>query len=156
MNRTIPAILLFVIFVFVLARPGTPVTGEDIIVLKRAGVSDTTLELIVKEKVIETAAFSVEDIVSLKKAGVADKTLRLLIQEGSFQGRPESIVYGRETQTIRHVSVQDVIDLKNNGVSDPIIQSVIESTKSCDEKDRDRAWRMLENLKLRIRAPVGR
>ena len=156
MNRKIPAILIPLFSVFILAHPGATVTGKDILELKKAGVSDKTIELIVKEKVIETAAFSVDDIVNMKKAGVTDKTLRILIEEGSFLDNSEPIVYGRETRSIRQISVQDVINLKNNGVSDSIIQSVIEATKSNDEKDRERAWRMLENLKLRILTPGGR
>jgi hypothetical protein len=156
MRRNLPAILFSLFFVFILSHPGATVTGKDIIELKKAGVSDKTIELIVKEKVIETAAFSVDDIVNMKKAGVTDKTLRILIEEGSFLDNSEPIVYGGETRSIRQISVQDVINLKNNGVSDSIIQSVIEATKSNDEKDRERAWRMLENLKLRILTPGGR
>ena len=156
MRRILPAILFFLFVVFFIAHSGATVTGKDILELKKAGVSDNTIELIVKEKVIETAAFSVDDIVNMKKAGVTDKTLRILIQEGSFTGNSEPIVYGRETQSIRQISVQDVIKLKNNGVSDNIIQSVLEATKSSDEKDRERAWRMLENMRLRIYRPGGK
>jgi len=155
MNRNIPAILFFLFFVFIIAHPGATVTGKDIFELKKAGVSDKTIQLIVKEKVIETAAFSVDDIVNMKKAGVTEKTLRILIEEGSFLGNSEPIVYGRETQSIRYINAQDVINLKNNGVSDSVIQSVIEATRSGDEKDRERAWRMLENMDLRIFTPRG-
>jgi len=155
MNRNVPAILFFLFFVFIIAHPGATVTGKDIFELKKAGVSDKTIQLIVKEKVIETAAFSVDDIVNMKKAGVTEKTLRILIEEGSFLGNSEPIVYGRETQSIRYINAQDVINLKNNGVSDSVIQSVIEATKSEDEKERDRAWRMLENMDLRIFTPRG-
>jgi len=153
MHRYIPAILFFLFFVFILAHPGATVTGKDIFELKKAGVSDKTIQLIVKEKVIETAAFSVDDIVNMKKAGVTEKTLRILIEEGSFLGNSEPIVYGRETQSIRYINAQDVINLKNNGVSDSVIQSVIEATKSEDDKERERAWRMLENMDLRIFVP---
>ena len=156
MRRNLPAILFFLFFFFILSHPGATVTGKDIIELKKAGVSDKTIEIIVKKKVIETAAFSVDDIVNMKKAGVTEKTLRILIEEGSFPVNAEPIVYGRETQSIRHISAQDVINLKNNGVSDSIIQSVVEATKSSDEKDRERAWRMLENMDLRIYTPGGR
>lgn len=155
MNRNIPAILFFLFFVFIIAHPGATVTGKDIFKLKKAGVSDKTIQLIVKEKVIETAAFSVDDIVNMKKAGVTEKTLRILIEEGSFLGNSEPIVYGRETQSIRYINAQDVINLKNNGVSDSVIQSVIEATKSEDEKERERAWRMLQNMDLRIFTPGG-
>ena len=156
MKRNVPAILFFLFLVFIIAHPGATVTGKDILELKKAGVSDKTIQLIVKEKVIETAAFSVDDIVNMKKAGVTEKTLRILIKEGSFLSNAEPIVYGRETQSIRYISAQDVINLKNNGVSDSIIQSVIEATKSGDERDRERAWRMLENMDLRIFTPGGR
>ena len=156
MNRNVPAILFFLFFVFIIAHPGATVTGKDIFELKKAGVSDTTIQLIVKEKVIETAAFSVDDIVNMKKVGVTDKTLRILIEEGSFLGNSEPIIYGRETQSIRYINAQDVINLKNNGVSDSIIESVIEATRSDDVKDRERAWRMLENMDLRIHRRDGR
>ena len=155
MNRNVPAILFFLFFVFIIAHPGATVTGKDIFELKKAGVSDKIIQLIVKEKVIETAAFSVDDIVNMKKAGVTEKTLRILIEEGSFLSNSEPIVYGRETQSIRYINAQDVINLKNNGVSDSVIQSVIEATRSGDEKDRERAWRMLENMDLRIFTPRG-
>ena len=155
MQRSVPAILFLLFFVFIIAHPGATVTGKDIFELKKAGVSDKTIQLIVKEKVIETAAFSVDDIVNMKKAGVTEKTLRILIEEGSFLSNSEPIVYGRETQSIRYINAQDVINLKNNGVSDSVIQSVIEATRSGDEKDRERAWRMLENMDLRIFTPRG-
>ena len=156
MDRYVPAILCFLFLVFVLAHPSAPVTGKDIIKLKKAGVRDKTIQLILKEKVIETAAFSVDDIVSMKKAGVTEKTLQLLIKEGSFLGISEPIVYGRETRSIRHISVQDIIKFKNKGISDSVIQSVIESIQSGDERDRERAWRMLDNMRLRITVPSGR
>jgi hypothetical protein len=150
MNKTVSAILFFLFLVFVLTHPGATVTGKDLVELKKAGVSDRTIQLIVKEKVIETAALSVDEIVNMKKAGVNEKTLRILIRECSFLSNSEPVVYGRETQSIRHISAQDVINLKNNGVSDSVIQSVIEATKSSDEIDRERAWHMLQNSNLRI------
>ncbi len=156
MNRFVPAILYFLFFTFILAHPAATVTGKDILKLKKAGVSDKTIQLILKEKVIETAAFSVNDIVNIKKAGVTEKTLRILIKEGSFLSISEPIVYGRQTRPIRQISVKDIINLKNNGISDSIIQSVIEAIKSGDEKDRERAWRMLDNMRLRIYAPRDR
>jgi hypothetical protein len=151
MNKTVAATLFFLFLVFVVAHPGATVTGKDLVQLKKAGVSDRTIQLIAKEKVIETAALSVDDIVNMKKMGVKEKTLQIIIKESSFLNNSEPVVYGMETQSIRHISVQDIINLKNNGVSDSIIQSLIEATKSSSEKDRERAWQMLENLTLRIR-----
>jgi len=156
MNRKLLAMLFILFFVFILAHPGATMTGKDILELKKAGVSDQSLQLIAKEKVLETAAFSVDDIVNMKKVGVSEKTLRILIKQGSFLRDSEPIVYGSTTQSIRHISPQDVINLKNKGVSDNVIQSIIEGSKSADDKEQERAWRMLENMDLRIYDPVGR
>ena len=156
MNRNFFAMIVLIFFIFILAHPGIAMTGKDILELKKAGVGDKTIQIIVKEKVIETAAFSVEDIVSMKKAGVSEKTLQILIKEGSFSRDSGPIVYGSTTQSIRHISPQDVINLKNKGVGDNVIQSIIEGSKSDDDKERERAWRMLENMDLRIYDPVGR
>ncbi|MGD9325798.1 MAG: hypothetical protein PVG26_17370, partial [Desulfobacterales bacterium] len=73
MNKCLPAILLFLFLFFGLARSGTAVTGKDLVELKKAGISDKTIQLIAKEKVVETAALSVDEIVKLKKMGVNEK-----------------------------------------------------------------------------------
>jgi len=156
MNRNVPTILVFLFLILMLPLSGGTVTGNDIIELKKSGLSEETIQFIVKEKVIETAAFSVDDIVNMKKAGVTEKTIRMVIKEGAFPENYEPIIYGRKTQPIRQIAVEDIINLKNNGVSDSIIQSVIEATKSVYEKDRERAWHTLENMKLRIYTPTGR
>lgn len=156
MNRRITAILFSFLFAGIWLHPGWTVTGNEIIRLKKAGISDRTIQCIVTEKVIETGAFSVDDLVKMKRAGVSEKTLQTLIENGSFTANRKPIVYGRNTRSIRHISPQDIIDLRRNGVSDSVIQSIIEATKSEDEKNRERAWRMLENIKLRIQAPGGR
>ncbi len=150
MNRKAPALMLWAFFIFVAAPPGITATGNDISKLKKAGLGDRTIQLIVQEKVIETAAFSVEDFVNMKKAGVSDKTLQILIKKGSFLINTDPIVYGRQTRSVRQLTVQDVIHLKSNGVSDSVIQSAIEAATSSDERERERAWRMLEHMQLRI------
>lgn len=123
-------------------------SGKHIVALKNAGVSDQTIGVVVREKVIETAAFSVEDIIAMKKAGVGEQTLQLIIKDGSFLRDNEPVVYGQSTQSVRHISPADIVYLKNNGVSDEVIQSVIEASKSDNQQDRERAWRMLENMRL--------
>ena len=45
---------------------------------------------------------------------------------------------------------EEIITLKEKGVSDEVLQSVIEASRSEDQDDRDRAWRMLENMDLEI------
>jgi hypothetical protein len=122
-----------------------------VVELKKAGLSDQTIQVIAREKVIETAAFSVDDIVAMKKAGVGEKTLRMIIEDGAFTNKPDTVVYGRSTQTVRNISPEEIINLKESGVSDEVLQSVIEASRSEDQQDRDRAWRMLENSRLWIR-----
>ena len=135
---------------FILANPAWSLSGQNVVELKKAGVSDQTIQVIAKEKVIETAAFSIDDIVDMKKAGVSEETLRVIIKDGSRLKNSEPVVYGRSTQTVRDISPEEIINLKNSGVSDEVIQSVIKAGKSDDQQDRERAWRMLENMRLRI------
>jgi hypothetical protein len=47
MSKTVSAILFFLFLVFVLAHPGVTVTGKDLVELKKAGVSNRTIQLIV-------------------------------------------------------------------------------------------------------------
>ncbi len=123
-------------------------SGKHVVALKKAGVSDQTIGVIAREKVIETAAFSIEDIVAMKKAGVGELTLQMIIKDGSFLKDKEPAVYGRSTQSVRNISPADIVYLKNNGMSDEVIQSVIEASQSDDRQERERAWRMMENIRL--------
>ena len=142
--------LISVFLWVVLITPGWALSSQHVVELKKAGVSDQTIRVITQEKVIETAAFSIEDIVAMKKAGVGEQTIQMIIKDGSFSGNRDPIVYGRSTQSVRNISPEEVINLKKNGVSDGVIQSIIEASKSDDQQDRERAWRMLENMQLRV------
>ncbi len=150
MNRIMTTIIINLFCCFFLINPAWPLSSQNVVELKKAGVSDQTIQVIAQEKVIETAAFSIDDIVAMKKAGVGGKTLRMIIKDGSFQNNHKPIVYGRSTQTVRNISPEEIINLKKSGVSDEVIQSVIEASKSEDQQDRERAWRMLDNMQLRI------
>ena len=142
--------ILSVIICLFVANSAWALTSKNVVKLKKAGVSDQTINLIVQEKVIETAAFSIEDIVAMKKAGVGDQTMQTIIKNGSNTNRSKTVVYGRSTQTVRNISPEEIITLKEKGVSDEVLQSVIEASRSENEEDRDRAWRMLENMDLEI------
>jgi predicted metal-dependent phosphotriesterase family hydrolase len=151
-NITLAVLFSFLAAMFAV-QPAWSLNSNSIVKLKQAGVSDQTIALIAREKVIETAAFSIDDIVKMKKAGVSDKTLQLMIKDNAISKRPDSIVYGQSTQSIRQLSPQDLVKLKEHGMSDAVIQSVIRDSRSSDEQDRERAWRMLENMDLRIYQP---
>ena len=150
------AVTFFSFFLFfLLTNLAWTLSGQNVVALKKAGVSDQTIQVITQEKVIETAAFSIEDIVAMKKAGVGEQTIQMIIKDGSFLDNREPIVYGRSTQSVRSISPEEVINLKRNGISDEVIQSIIEASKSDDQQDRERAWRMLENMQLRVHVREG-
>ena len=137
----------FLIFLIVFAvRPAAALRGKDVVQLKKAGVSDQTIELIAKEKAIETAAFSIDDIVAMKKAGVGETTLQMLVKESSFLRNSETIVYGASTHSIRFTTVQDVIELKQAGLSDEVIQSIIAVTGERYYSQQEEAFDLLRGM----------
>ena len=120
MNRA--AIALFHLWLSLLVTcPAWALSGKQVVALKKAGVSDQTIQVIAREKVIETAAFSVDDIVAMKKAGVGEQTLQMIITDGSFLNGSDPVVYGQSTQSVRNISPADIINLKKSGISDEVI-----------------------------------
>jgi len=119
--------------------------------LKKAGISDTTLALIIKEKIIPTQALSVDEIISLKQDGMSADTLALIIRSASFMGQNTTRVYGDLTRTIESLSVNDLIRLKAAGVSDEVLRSVVvyRSAES-SAADKARAWEMLKNMDITL------
>ena len=133
-----------------------PVRIKDILYdavdrMKKAGISDETIKLMIKEKTIETCAFTAEEIVNLKKAKVSDQTIRMLIKEGSFMKNAGTVVYGKDIRPIKFATVEDIIKLKNSGLSDEVIEAIIVVTgKTGDDIQRERAWAMLKSMEINI------
>ena len=151
MNKLFKIIIL-IIFFFLSAEAGLCISGEEIIKLKKAGLSGETIQLMVKEKTIETCAFTAEEIVNLKKAGVSDETIQMLIKEGSFMKNAGTVVYGKDIRPLKFATVKDIIELKNSGVSDEVIQAIISVTgKTGDDIQRERAWDMLKSMEIHIK-----
>ena len=140
------AILFFIAYVPV----GLGLKTEDIVRLKKAGLEDQTIRLLILEKTTETGAFTTGEILALKKAGLKDETIRLLIKENSFLKDREPIVYGRDVKRIKLTSAEDIIRLKNAGLSDEVIQAIVTVVNSQNAYDRAKAWQMLEGLEIRI------
>jgi len=127
--------------------------GNDIVQLKKNGVGNDTLALIIQEKTIETSTLTVQELITLKRAGISEKTLQMLIRETSGRRRPKTIVYGRDIQKRRFPTVDEIITLKNAGVSDDVVNTLIaHSPSETDraERDQERAWRMLDRMMLRV------
>jgi hypothetical protein len=130
------------------ATTGWGISGEDIHRLNKAGLGADTIQLIIKEKVIETCAFTVQELIDLKtQARLSEKTMQTLISEGSFLKNRSPVVYGQDVKPVNMTTVADIIELKRAGVSDDIIQAIIISrSDSRNESDRHKAWQMLNNM----------
>ena len=140
-------IITSILFPLLISSKGFSLNNEDIIRLKKADISERTIELMIREKVIETCAFTVQEILDLKGAGLSDKTIQMLIKEGSFLKSSEPIIYGKDIRHIKFTTAKDIIDLKSSGVSDEVIQAIIViGSRGADDIEREKAWDMLKNM----------
>lgn len=127
-----------------------PLSSEAIVRLKSAGVGDATIELMIAERSVETAAFTVDEILAMKKAGIGEKTLQAVVRAGSFLQGTEPIVYGRAIRPLRLSGVDDIIEMHRAGFSDELLEAVIMAVSSGVDDDRRRALRLLESMHIRV------
>ena len=140
-------VLTSTLFSLLISSQGFSLNNEDIIRLKKADVSEKTIELMIREKVIETCAFTIQEILDLKKAGLSDKTIQMLIKEGSFLKSSDPIIYGKDIRHIKFTTAKDIIELKNAGVSDEVIQAIVViGSRGADYIEREKAWDLLKNM----------
>ena len=133
-----------------ISQPGICLLSRDIVRLKQAGVADQTIQVIVTEKTVETAAFSVQDIIDMKQAGIGGETLQLIFKENSFLKDRQPIVYGEDIRSIQFTTAKDIIKLKNAGVSDAVLEAIVKA--SCDKNadEREQALEMLRNMGILV------
>jgi hypothetical protein len=129
--------------------------SESIVRLKEAGLSGATIQLMIREKTVETAAFSVQEIIDLKKAGLSEKTIQMLLQEASFLKDTAPIVYGNNVRSIEFSTAQDIIELKKAGISDEIIQAIIQVASESTDSERQQAYDLLKKMKIRVELRGG-
>jgi hypothetical protein len=98
---------LFVFSNFVVLSLSIALNSDEIIRLKKAGISDETIQLLIKEKSQETYALTVSEVLNLKKAGLSEETIRLVIKESSFMKNTEPVIYGENLRPIRLSTTQD-------------------------------------------------
>lgn len=144
--KIICKIIIFCVSLSCLYGYGVCLEAEDIIRLKRVQVDDETIQLIVRERVVETCSLSVDDVVSLKKAGIGNRTIRSIIESQSSVSSTDEIEYGQGINNIRSISVKDIVYLKDNGISDEVIQSIVSRSGDADDAQERKAWEMLENM----------
>ena len=132
--------------------PAFALSPREIKRLKQAGVEDETLALIVRERLIETAAFTVDEIVALKAAGVGEPALGAILAAGSFLKERGPVVYGRELHPIRFATAKDIIALKDAGVSDAVLEAIVAVSRPGADADREAAFRLLREMGIWVDA----
>jgi hypothetical protein len=121
--------------------------------LKKAGVTDATIGLMVKERTVETAAFTVEDILAMKAVGIGETALQTLIREGSFMQGREPVVYGRDLHSLRLATVEDILRLKQAGVSDEVLQAIVNVSRRGADVESEQALLRLQEMGVWLELP---
>jgi len=135
MKKKTLSTIFTILFVFVGVNYGLCLDSEDIITLKKAGISDKTIQLMIKEKTI---------------AELSDETIQMFIKESSFIKDTEPVVYGKDIRSIKFVTTKDIIELKDSGVSDEVVQAIITfGSRDANDAERERAWNMLKNMVIK-------
>jgi len=138
---------------FAMPSPACALDAQSLARLKKAGVEDATIEIMVRERTIETAAFTVADILAMKRAGIGEQALRTLIREGSFLKDREPVVYGSELRSIRLTTANDIIRLKQAGVSDEVLQAIVAASRRGSDVEREQALRRLQETGVWVELP---
>lgn len=148
MKKIVSYTLFTLLFIHSVCNLGLCLDGKDILRLRKGGISENTILLIIQEKIIETCAFTVEEILSLRRAGMSNETILKIIENASFMKDSKTIEYGKDIRPVKFSSVKDIIELKHAGISDEIIQAIVSGSEEKDSEDYDKAWKMLENMGL--------
>jgi hypothetical protein len=146
MVRSFLTLALAAVLAVFTAADSLGIDARGISRLKKAGVSDRTLELMVKERTLETAAFTVDEIIAMKTAGIGENALQALISEGSFLKDREPVVYGDDLRPVRMATAADIIALKKAGVSDEVLQAIVEASRPDSDTDRREALELLREM----------
>ena len=150
MKKTLIILSCASMLLFSMACPIWGLDSKSIVRLKKAGVSDPTIQTVVREKAVETAAFTVDEIIDMKRAGLSEKTIQMVIEEGSFLKDTAPVVYGKDIRSIEFTTARDIIELKKAGVSDEVIQAIIYIVGESSDSQRQDAYDLLEDMQIRI------
>ena len=151
MKKTFITISCIAVLLFILSHPTSGLNSESIVRLKQAGISDATIQVMIREKVIETAAFSVQEIIDMKKAGISEKTIQMIIQEGSFLKDTAPIIYGKDVRSVEFTTARDIIQLKKAGISDEVIQAILQVVgEESSDSQRKEAYDLLRDMDIRV------
>ena len=146
MQTTMLKLVCALMGVMVMTSMAFGLDAKDAVRLKKAGVSDQTLEVMAKEKTIETAAFTVDEILAMKAAGVGENTLQTILAEGSFMKDRDPVVYGKDLRSVRFTTAADIVELKKAGVSDEVLKAIVAVSRRDSDVDRDAALKQLRDM----------
>jgi hypothetical protein len=140
-----------IIFLLVLWIPlgVLAMTGEEMLRLKQAGVSDETIQLMIQEKSIETVSLTIQEVLDMKAAGIGEDTLQLMIRGLSFTKDSQPVVYESPRKGLCITSASDLLMLKQAGLSDETIRAIVMvASGDEDQQNYEEALRTLENLNI--------
>lgn len=124
-------------------------TGEQMLRLKQAGVSDETIQLMIQEKSIETVSLTIQEVLDMKAAGIGEDTLQLMVRNLSFMQDSQPIVYEIPPEGIQITSVNDLLMLKEAGFSDETISAIVTvASGDEDQQSYEKSLRMLESMNI--------
>ena len=153
-RHTFPILFLLVLW---LPLEVAAMTGDELLRLKQAGVSDETIQLMIQEKSIETVSLTIQEVLDLKAAGIDENTLQLMIRSLSFMKDSQPVVYGSPSKGMQITSVSDLLMLKEAGFSDETIRAIVTVASGNEETQGYReSLRMLENLNIWVSPPHRR
>ena len=126
-------------------------TGEQILRLKQAGVSDESIQLMIQEKSIETVSLTVQEVLEMKTAGVGEETLQLMIRGLSFLKDSQPVVYENTRAGIAITSAKDLLLLKEAGFSEETIRALLTVAAGNEaHQDYEKALYILDHLNIWI------
>lgn len=145
-------VFLFLVILSILpSGKGSCLESKEIIRLRNAGVDNTIIELIIKDKIIETCALTIDEIIELKEAGLNDKIILSFIKQRSFLKNAEPRYYGKTLHPVKSATIHDLIKLKEIGMSDDVIGKIISlNTKNLDSVEREEILDLLKDLEIFI------
>lgn len=145
--RWISSVCVLIALLIGPAGTGFCLTGSEIAQLKQAGVSDATIQVVIREKIVETRALTVQEIIDIKQSGMNEDALRIVLEEASFIKGPRTIVYGDKHETLQYTSAQDLVKLKEAGLSDDVLKAiVVSSSEKSSDAERERTYGLLKEM----------
>lgn len=141
------AIPLLPVFLVAMTATAWSLSGSHISTLMKNGVSPETIQLLIREKTIETRTLTIQEIVEMKRSGLEEKTLQALILESAHPAPRKTIVYGEKAGPVLIRTLEDIVFLKQKGVSDDIIRALLQAgSGKATAAEREETFDLLKKM----------